>query len=105
MVTWPLDKGAVIPARDSGGGTALHVAAERGDQEMMKLLIVKGAETSAVDRLGRTPLHCSAQLRYGEATKFLADGGALISTFDGAGRFSQSLQPRMYTILHGCIII
>ncbi|KAL2047093.1 hypothetical protein N7G274_001112 [Stereocaulon virgatum] len=38
MVTWPLDKGAVIPARDSGGGTALHVAAEICDQEMMKLL-------------------------------------------------------------------
>lgn len=72
MVTWPLDKGAVIPARDSGGGTALHVAAERGDQEMMKLLIVKGAETSAVDRLGRTPLHCSAQLRYGEGDEALS---------------------------------
>lgn len=82
---------AVTPARDSGGGTALHVAAERGDQEMMILLIGEGAEMSAVDRLGRTPLHCSSQLGYGEATKLLVDGGALISTVNGAGRTARDL--------------
>lgn len=82
---------AVIPARDSGGGTALHVAAERGDQEMMKFLIGKGAEISAVDRLGRTLLHYSSQLGYGKATKLLVDREVLISTVNRAGRTARNL--------------
>lgn len=49
-----------MSAQDHGGRTALHMAAERGIQKMIKLLIGKGAEASPVDRFGRTPLHLSA---------------------------------------------
>jgi hypothetical protein len=66
--------GAAMSAQDLRARTALHLAAERGSQKMIKLLIGQGAEASPVDRLGRTPLHLSAQ-GYGEATKLLVDEG------------------------------
>ncbi len=80
-----------MSTQDHGGRTALDLAAERGSQKMIKLLISQGAEASPVDRLGRTPLHLSAQLGYGEATKLLVDGGALVSAVDSAGRTARDL--------------
>ena len=71
--------------------TALHLAAERGIQKMIKLLIDHGAGVSPVDRLGRTALHLSAQLGYGKATKLLVDGGALVSAVDSGGRTARDL--------------
>ncbi len=41
-----------MSAQDHGGRTALHLAVERGNQKMIKLLIDQGAETPPVDRLG-----------------------------------------------------
>jgi len=75
MVALPLKRGAVTSVQDHGGNTALHLAAERGNQKMVNLLIGQGAEISPVDRLGRTPLHISAQRIYGEATKLFVDEG------------------------------
>ena len=75
MVILLLNSGAVISAQDYGGRTALYLAAERGNQKMIKLLIGQGAESSPVDRLGRIALYLSAQLGYGEATKLLVDRG------------------------------
>jgi uncharacterized protein len=46
--------GADINARDYNGYTALHHAASRGDNEMIKYLVSKGADVKAVSRRGQT---------------------------------------------------
>jgi ankyrin repeat protein len=46
--------GADVNAVDHDGQTALHHAAARGDNEMIKYLVSKGANVKVVDREGRT---------------------------------------------------
>src|SRR5207244_12349512 len=41
-------------ARDHEGNTALHNAAARGDNEMIKYLVSKGADAKIVNRAGQT---------------------------------------------------
>jgi len=48
------EQGADVNAVDHEGMTALHHAAARGDNEMIKYLVSKGADVKAVDREGRT---------------------------------------------------
>jgi len=43
-----------VNARDFNGYTALHNAAARGDNEMIKYLVSKGADVKAVARSGQT---------------------------------------------------
>jgi ankyrin repeat protein len=45
---------ADVNARDSNGFTALHFAAARGDNEMIRYLVSKGADVKAVARNGQT---------------------------------------------------
>lgn len=45
---------ADVNARDPNGFTALHFAAARGDNEMIKYLVSKGADVKAVARNGQT---------------------------------------------------
>ena len=45
---------ADVNARDFNGFTALHFAAARGDNEMIKYLVSKGADVKAVARNGQT---------------------------------------------------
>jgi ankyrin repeat protein len=46
--------GADVNARDNDGYTALHHAAARGDNEMIKYLVGKGADVKVVSRRGQT---------------------------------------------------
>jgi ankyrin repeat protein len=48
------EEGADVNAVDHEGMTALHHAAARGDNEMIKYLVSKGADVKVVDREGRT---------------------------------------------------
>lgn len=43
-----------VNQRDADGFTALHLAAARGDNEMIKYLVSKGADVMAVNRAGQT---------------------------------------------------
>jgi len=53
-VNFCLDHGADINAADGKGYTALHGAAVRGDNEMIKFLVSKGAKIGAVTKTGDT---------------------------------------------------
>ena len=44
------DLGLDVNMRDHEGHTALHLAASRGDNEMIKYLVSKGADPKAVNR-------------------------------------------------------
>ncbi|XAR61262.1 hypothetical protein NMG60_11034909 [Bertholletia excelsa] len=56
---------------DSGGQTALHVAAIRGHTEVIQFLVSIGADADIVDCNGWTPLHCAAAEGHGEAVEIL----------------------------------
>lgn len=45
-----------------GGGTALHLAVEKGYRQIASLLITHGANVNAVDSQGNTPLHLATTL-------------------------------------------
>ena len=47
-----------VNARDCRGKTLLHMAAIRGREDVMRLLLAMKADASAVDHVGNTPLHC-----------------------------------------------
>jgi ankyrin repeat protein len=48
------ETGADVNAADHEGNTALHMAAARGDVEMIKYLVSKGADVTRVNREGQT---------------------------------------------------
>ncbi len=51
-----IERGADVNAFNRGGQTALHLAADRGADEVVRFLAEHGAEPDAKDRDGRTPL-------------------------------------------------
>jgi ankyrin repeat protein len=48
------EHGADVNLRDSWGYTALHYAASRGDNEMIRYLVEQGADVGAITRLGQS---------------------------------------------------
>ncbi|GBG31931.1 Ankyrin repeat domain-containing protein 2 [Hondaea fermentalgiana] len=84
------DDGALsgkLSALDKDGVTLLHVAAERGDLEMLKLLHVKGqAPVSAKDARGGEPVLEAAAAGRLECIKWLVDTqGVDVNTADDRG--------------------
>ena len=55
--------GIDVDARDSEGGTALHVAAAHGASEAVAMLLAAGASPNARNFGGETPLHLAMSLR------------------------------------------
>jgi ankyrin repeat protein len=50
-----LDSGADVNGRGEGGFTALHSAAQNGDEELARLLLDRGADPSIVTEDGKRP--------------------------------------------------
>lgn len=47
-------------AKDNSGNTALHVAAESGEEDVAKILIENGADVNFKNDFKETPLHIAA---------------------------------------------
>ena len=81
-----LSQGADVNAPHGDGMSALHWAAERGDDPMVELLTFAGANVSAVTRIGQyTPLHLAVKAGSGPAVDALLKAGAVVSAQTSTG--------------------
>jgi ankyrin repeat protein len=72
-----LREGADVNAAQGDGMSALHWAAERGDTDMIAVLLYAGAQAESTTRIGEyTPLHIAARNGHLEAAQALLRGGA-----------------------------
>lgn len=69
LISYPFN---VNEARDRRGRTALHIAASRGNVEMMELLCRYGGNVSVKDSIGNTLLHMCNHMN---VLRFLAEQG------------------------------
>jgi ankyrin repeat protein len=81
-----LRQGADVNAAQGDGMTALHWAADHGDQELAALLLRFGANPAAVTRIGRhAPLHVAATRGHHLVAGLLVDAGADIAATTTTG--------------------
>ena len=91
--------GTDVNAPQGDGMTALHWAAERGDTEMIDLLVVAGARLDAVTRNGRyTPLHLAGSQGNASVIRLLLEAGA-----DPEARSSTDVTPLHFTAGSGSV--
>lgn len=62
--------------RNGYDDTPLHIVANWGDIEAIKLLVNAGADVNAIGETGFTPLHCAAEQNWPEAVELLLALGA-----------------------------
>lgn len=55
-----LDAGANVDGQGEGGFTALHSAAQNGDEELVALLLERGADTTVSNAKGQRPVDLAA---------------------------------------------
>ncbi len=67
-----LEAGSPVNARQQGGWTALHGAADNGDEEMVKVLLQHGADPLAQNDDGKTPAQIAQLKGRVEALKLLS---------------------------------
>jgi uncharacterized protein len=87
-----LEAGAEINAHAANGDTALHGAASRGAEEVIRFLASNGADLQATDQTGRTPL----DVALGRGGKVRLGGGAASNPVvrEGAARVLRELTDR-----------
>ena len=80
-------KGARLNVKETTFGmTALHVAASKGNKEIVELLLTRGADIEAKEDTGRTALHTAAFRGYMEIVKYLLEKGAKINAQTNDGK-------------------
>ena len=70
---------------DDSGETALHYAAQLGDQRMANALLYYKAPVDARDQFGNTPLHWAAQRGSMSVMQLLLDSGASVDVQNKQG--------------------
>ena len=75
---------------DTGGKTALHIAASQGHMECMELLVAAGASVRQKDRLGGSAMHYAFQGGHHHIVKFLmnCDATAAFCITDDGSMYS-----------------
>ena len=82
----PLPSSADVDSEDDAGCTALHYAAEAGNERAVGLLLARGASANAVDEHGSTPLAQAVLHRHAGAAEQLLAAAANPLAEDGYGR-------------------
>jgi ankyrin repeat protein len=88
LVSLLLDKRAAREARTEGGrgGTALHLAAQQGHIDTLRMLLKHKADMHANDDRGYNVLNTAIRVGKGEVVRLILDQGSPIESSDGAGR-------------------
>ena len=75
-----------LEAKNAGGFTALIIAAQRGNEGLVELLLDGGASVHAVNNQGGDgPLHVAARERHGGVVDLLLAQGAPVDALNGGG--------------------
>jgi len=77
---------AVVHTKNTWGQTPLHLAAQRGEYEIVTRLIHAGAEIDARDQRGRTPLMEACVSKHIKCVEILLDAGASVELTSDDGR-------------------
>lgn len=86
-------EGIDVNAKDDDGDTALHVAAERGDPDILSSLIDAGAEVNAKNKFDVTPLYVAVSARHSEkdVVRILIEKGADLNAMTKKGKTPLSI--------------
>ena len=66
-----LDYGATVDARQEGGWTPLHAAAQSGDVELVTLLLARGADPALANDYGKTAAALAEEKGHAEVLKLV----------------------------------
>lgn len=69
----------------SNESTPLHLAIEKCDLEVVKILIHHGSDTTLKNRHGDTALHVAAKIGFAESFRLLVEHGANVSLMNNKG--------------------
>lgn len=86
MVIMTMAGTVIVAAKESKDATALMIAAEQGNKEMVESLLAKGEDINAKDSKGTTALMIAAEQGNKEIVELLLAKGADISAKDGKGK-------------------
>ncbi|MEG4495174.1 ankyrin repeat domain-containing protein [Microcoleus sp. D3_18_C4] len=74
-----------VNARDKSGNTPLHLAVDRGSQDIAELLIANGARVNVRNENGQTPLYRAIAIGHNEIAALLINNGTDVNNIDGYG--------------------
>ncbi|RCV33800.1 hypothetical protein SETIT_7G111600v2 [Setaria italica] len=80
-----ISAGADPSKPDYDGRTALHVAALRGYEDIVRFLIQRGANVNSIDKFGNSPMLLALKSGHDRITSLLAKHGAALNLEDAGG--------------------
>ena len=70
-----LERGANVNAKSQDGATGLHIAAQKDNLELVKLLLANKADINAVDSKHRTPMDRALEWHHPDIAAYLKKNG------------------------------